>query len=275
MAQTALGTATRVVVSAMSILVTNTFAATIVVDFEDLTLAADSAVAGDENELPFTSRGVTFNRTWNHEFGCCPGAWAYSNKTDLTTAGHTNSHSAYVLPAGGGYGGSANYAVANDNDFDDAVVTMPGPSRIEGMYVTNTTYAYLAVVDGDDGAEAHFVKGPFADGDWFKLDVLGVDAAGQETGQVEIYLADYRDGQSAAISDWSWVDLTSLGEGVSALEFELSSSDTGMFGMNTPSYFAIDELTIVPVPEPGSLFLALSAVVLLVVSVSRRTLRRR
>ena len=252
-------------------LATDTLGVPIVVKFEDLALSADSAAPADATEAPFVSQGVTFNRTWNHEFDCCPAAWAYSNKTDLTTAGFTNSYSAYVLPDGGGYGGSANFAVANDTEFDDAVVALPGPSRVEGMYVTNVTYAFLAVVDGDDGAE--FVKGPFADGDWFKLNIIGTNGRGEETGQVEFYLADYRDGQSAAVADWTWVDLTPLGEDVSTLGFELSSTDNSMFGMNTPSFFAIDDLTFVPVPEPTSLLLTLFAAMLTASHLSRRRLR--
>ena len=48
--------------------------------------------------------------------------------------------------------------------------------------------------------------------------------------------------------DWVLVDLSGLGT-VAALEFELASSDNGPFGMNTPSYFALDDLMFVP--EPG------------------------
>jgi hypothetical protein len=51
------------------------------------------------------------------------------------------------------------------------------------------------------------------------------------------------------------VDLTLLGA-ATRLTFGLSSSDNGPFGMNTPAYFALDSLTVTPVPEPGALALA-------------------
>ena len=59
-----------------------------------------------------------------------------------------------------------------------------------------------------------------------------------------IYLADFT--AEAAEEDyildaWTWVDLSSLGE-VSGLQFTLSSSDNGEYGMNTPAYFAIDDI---------------------------------
>jgi len=222
-----------------------------VVDFEELLLGPNSAAPGDARQLPFSSSGVIFNRTWSTEFNCCPGAWAYSNQSDLTTAGFANPLSAYVLPAGGGVDGSSNFAVANNQVQGDATVTLPAPSRVLGTYVANVTYAYLAVVDGNDGAG--FVKGPFADGDWFRLDFVGIDDQNQEVGTESFFLADYRDGKSDAVSDWTWVDLSGLGDTVSHLEFRMESTDNGQFGMNTPSFFAIDNLTYQVVPEPTAL----------------------
>ncbi len=234
-----------------------------VVDFEGLQLDANSAAPGDASQLPFESEGAIFNRTWNTEFDCCPGAWAYSNQKDLMTPGFTNSYSAYVFPDGGGVEGSSNFAVATNGSQGEATVTLPSPSRILGTYVANSTYSYLAAVNGDDAAG--FVKGPFADGDWFRLDFVGLDDQGQELGVEPFYLADYRDGKSEAISDWTWVDLTALGDSVSRLEFRMTSTDTGQFGMNTPAYFAIDNLSYQVVPEPSAfagLWLALMMLLL-------------
>ncbi len=56
-------------------------------------------------------------------------------------------------------------------------------------------------------------------------------------GTVEFLLADGSD----IVNTWAWVDLNTLGS-VKSLEFALSSSDSGAFGMNTPSYFAMDSL---------------------------------
>ncbi|MBO4549163.1 MAG: DUF4465 domain-containing protein, partial [Bacteroidaceae bacterium] len=55
------------------------------------------------------------------------------------------------------------------------------------------------------------------------------------------YLADLRDEATAyIINDWRYVDLSGLGA-VAKLGFELSSSDTGEWGMNTPGYFCFDD----------------------------------
>ena len=115
-----------------------------VVDFEDLSLPAQSAAPGDASQTPFVSRGVTFNRTWNLEYDCCAAAWAYSNQTDLTTPGYGNPYSAYAVPDGGGVAGSANFAVANNSYRGESQVVFPESVQVLGMYVTNTTYAYRA-----------------------------------------------------------------------------------------------------------------------------------
>jgi hypothetical protein len=85
------------------------------------------------------------------------------------------------------------------------------------------------------------VKGPFGAGDWLKLEVIGLDEADQEVGRLPVYLADYREG-SRVLDDWTWVDLSALGSNVKRIEFDMASTDSGDFGMNTPAYFAIDNL---------------------------------
>ena len=136
--------------------------------------------------------------------------------------------------------------------FGEALVSLPAATRVDGMFVTNNTYAYLAVANGNDGQQPGnpplFVKGPFEAGDWFLLEIVGRDVQGAETGRVPFYLADFRDGASVVIDQWTWVPLAGLGDQVASLAFELSSTDSGMFGMNTPAYFAMDNLTIEMLP---------------------------
>jgi hypothetical protein len=54
------------------------------------------------------------------------------------------------------------------------------------------------------------------------------------------------------VSQWTTVDLLALGN-ASRLTFNLDSSDNGPFGMNTPAYFALDNLSMTPTPEPSAL----------------------
>jgi hypothetical protein len=110
------------------------------------------------------------------------------------------------------------------------------------------------------------------DADWFKLTIFGMDASNATTGSVDFYLADYRFADNSldyVVSDWTYVDLSSLGS-VNSLGFSLASSDTGAFGINTPAYFAMDSLAVTAVPEPGHAALFLSGLALLGVATRRR-----
>jgi len=111
------------------------------------------------------------------------------------------------------------------------------------MYVTNTTYAYLSMRNGDQFAKK-FGGTDGNDPDWLKLTITGIDKDNNPTEQVVFFLADFRfsdNSQDYIIDKWKWVDLTSLGT-VVGLELSISSSDVGAFGVNTPSYFALDAL---------------------------------
>jgi hypothetical protein len=216
----------------------------VLADFEDLSLEAESFWNGADGSGSFTSGGVTFYNDYNAEWFSWDG-FAYSNVTDATTAGYDNQ---YGVITAGGHAGSANFGVV----YVSAMSTIGLPtlelaeaSTLSGLYVTNTTYPYLSMRDGDDYAK-QFGGETGADPDWFLLTIEGFDAEGDSTGTVEFYLADFRAEDAAddyIISDWTFVDLTALGV-VATLQLSLSSSDMGEWGMNTPSYFAIDDVML-------------------------------
>jgi hypothetical protein len=233
-----------------SLVLATTVHAASVSTFDDLPLGPDS-VFDPGVTTQFTSGGAIYQHVFD-DFGggCCAGGWTYSNQTDVTTPGFLNAGSAIT---GGGVDGSANYGVAYLGDGRTRV-SFATPSLLSGAYFTNTTYTYLAIKEGNDGAG--FVKGPFSDTgfnggpDFLRLTIFGRDASDVITGSVEFLLAD----GDGVVADWTWIDLGSLGL-VSGLSFAMSSSDTGPFGMNTPAYFALDNLTFTPVPLPAGIWL--------------------
>lgn len=220
-----------------------------VITFDDLSLPPNSFFDPQAN-VSWNSGGVTFEHTWNDTFNCCWGGVTYSNSTDTTTPGFLNDRSAIT---GDGVGdGQDNYAVIYV-DAGTLTLGLHGPRTVLGAFFTNTTYAFLAMAEGDDGNDPPFVKGPFTDGDFLNLIVGGLDASEQAVGtSVNVALADGDD----VLDDWLWVDLSGLGE-ISALTFTLESSDNDpTFGINTPPYIAIDNLSIVPLPAAAWLFLS-------------------
>lgn len=217
-----------------------------VVDFEDLPLAPESFHNGSDGAGGVTGGGAFFNNTFTDFGGGFTGwsGWSYSNITDNTTPGFTNQCSA--IP-GIGADGSPNYAVAFDPS--DATINLPASLFADSMLITNATYAYLAMRDGSQFANV-FGGQTGNDPDFFLLTITGLDPLDAPIGTVDVYLADYRFADNSVdylIDSWTEVDLTSL-EGASTLSYGLTSSDVGAFGMNTPAYFAIDNLHAVPEP---------------------------
>ncbi len=207
--------------------------------FEDLILPPESYWNGSGGSGGFTSGGARFSNNYNAAWGSWDG-FSYSNITDTTTQGVAAQYNAI---AGAGQGGSANYAVAYVGWVSPPVLTLDTPGVVGGLYVTNTNYAYYSMLNGDAFAKK-FGGQSGNDRDWFVLTITGKNANGAATGKVDFYLADYRSADNSndyIVKRWEYVDLTPLGE-VKSLEFTLSSSDVGDWGMNTPASFAIDTI---------------------------------
>ncbi|UCD49498.1 MAG: DUF4465 domain-containing protein [Phycisphaerales bacterium] len=216
-----------------------------VVTFEDLSLDPGSFWNGSDLTGGFVSGEVHFATNYNADWDSWDG-FAYANLADPNAEGFAAQYHAI---AGVGQAGSANYAVAYIGWEQPPTITLSSPQTLTGLYVTNNNYAYYSMLVGSMFSKQF--GGPSSnDEDWFLLTITGKDPAGEITGSVEFYLADFRFEDNSldyVLDSWAFVDLSPLGE-VAALEFALSSSDTGDFGMNTPAYFCLDTL-IQSLPE--------------------------
>lgn len=243
-------------------LVNSLYAQTSLITFEDKTLPGpNTAYYGQDSAGGFTSGGAAFNNNYT-DFGGGFFGWegfAYSNVVNTSTAGFTNQFAAYHLPGGGGdassnYGVAFNYNYAGTNVVDAfGKITLPAGTRPQTMRLTNTTYTALSMLTGDSFAKK-FGGASGNDPDYLLLVIQGRDAVNAITGTVPFYLADFRFANNSLdylISQWTTVDLRSLPATTSALTFQLTSSDVGGFGINTPTYFALDSL-LVAVPEPST-----------------------
>ncbi len=223
-------------------------------DFENLELAEESYWNGADNSGGFVSGEAAFKTSYTIATASWNG-WGYSNTSDTETASWLNQYSAIT---GAGFdtivSDGKNYGVAFITSDLMTGVTNPLPlsfadsaaHRVNGFYVTNSTYAALSMQQGDAFAKK-FGGEDGTDPDYFKLVVYGLKD-GAETDTVEFYLADFRfedDTKDYIVQSWQWVDLSELGK-VDQLMFNLESSDVGMWGINTPLYFNIDNMYIAP-----------------------------
>lgn len=176
---------------------------------------------------------------------------AVSNQTDNVTPGGVANQ--FNSAAGGDITGKGNYGVIFDAysvggmGADDVISftnkDYPEGQIVKGCYITNNTYATNSMMNGDSFAKK-FGGTTGNDKDFFKLTIKGYNTAGDEVGTAEFYLGDYRfenNTKDYIVKDWRWLDLSSFGK-VAKIIFSTSSSDVGDYGMNTPSYFCIDNI---------------------------------
>lgn len=218
------------------------------VTFESLTLPqAESYYNGSDGAGGFDAMGIYFSNNYT-QAGDFWNGFVYSNITDITTPGYSNQYSAF---AGSGANASEKYAIC----YPAGKITFPQLGMPQSLKITNTTFAGISMRDGDAYAKkfgsVNNAQGQL-DGtngeDFFKLTINGLNFQDQITGSVDVYLADFRfadNAQDFILNTWQSVDLTSLGN-VYGLSFDLQSSDVGAFGMNTPAYFALDDLDFIP-----------------------------
>lgn len=202
-----------------------------IVDFEDITIGEKGYVDSVGNTNQFDSKNFIFQCKYDTNYHYFAAGFALSNLKDTVTKGFENMYSVY---AGSGSINSKNFVIGTN----DAVIKCPSKKpSLTTVDITNTTYAALSMKDGDNYAKM------FEKGDYFKLKITGF-SLGLVKDSVIVYLADFRSEISTnhyIQKNWKTVDISKLSNSDS-LKFNLYSSDNGQYGMNTPAYFAIDNL---------------------------------
>ncbi len=181
---------------------------------------------------------------YDTSFGGLWSGFSVSTMTDTLTPGFMNEYSSI---AGSGFNNSLTYLTYyqgyQGTNKDYGLSINNSGTAIDGFYVNNSTYAYLSMRDGDGIGKMFGDTTGGSDGkDWFKLRITGSNT----NDSVTFYLADFRSSDTNdhyILKEWTFVDVSSLGYNDS-LFFSLTSSDVGGFGMNTPSYFCLDQVVI-------------------------------
>jgi len=216
--------------------------------FEDLSLpSTDTYYVNFTNpgkDVGFTEGGVhypcVFDTSGGYSFWS--SGFVYSNKHDSVTSGYQNQFSA---KPGKGVNNSSTYAVAY-GQINGIKKNLP-PLWFYYTYITNTTYAFNSMRDGD-GFAKKFGGSSGNDPDWFLLTIRAYKN-GSRVGKdsVDFYLADFRfsnNAQDYIVNNWKQVFFPTSFITADSLTFSLRSSDTGSFGINTPLYFCIDDFIL-------------------------------
>lgn len=210
-------------------------------DFENISLENESFLNGSDLSGGFSAGNIFLPNSYNVGYSSWSG-WAISNTTDVTTPGFMNQYSSIT---GSGYENSATYAVSFVSG--GSIIRLENEAKgkaVEGMYVTNNTYAYFSMKDGDMFAKK-FGGATENDEDFYFITIKKYENGELSTDSIDFYMADYRfadNTQDYIINEWTYIDLTSLGN-ADSLVITRSSSDIGNYGVNTPSYVCIDNFT--------------------------------
>ncbi len=203
---------------------------------------------------------------WDTSFGGYWAAgWAISKKIDGSVG--KSDFSKHLYCAKPGYGSEKNvqgkykgttFAVGMNKSY---ILSPTNPLKgfFSTLKIANTTYAYNSMKNGDAFAKKFGgISGNDADSFILKI---GFYNKGKLLSKLSVILADYRfadNSKDYILDSWQTVFCAKQGVGqsgfIDSTVFELQSSDNGSFGMNTPGFFAIDELgtdlwvNVMPIP---------------------------
>ena len=104
---------------------------------------------------------------------------------------------------------------------------------IKSLYFTNSAYTVNSILNGDN-----YSGDKFAANDWFKCTLIGEKADGTTVSK-DIDLA--KDG--GYVNDWQLLDLSDMGT-ITSLGFAFSGSRSNDWGVLTPAYICIDDVTV-------------------------------
>lgn len=219
---------------------TTMFANLQVATFEDVQLDSLESVLHLDSTSYFASGNYYFVQEVQDY-----GAWGVyyfgnvvSNKTSNTYDGDYDNDKSI---SGGAFDGD-NFLVwtSSYNGYD--YIMLPVRSVVPGMYVNNTPWVVDAIMNGDGMSveQDSLIGQPFGENDYLTLVIGGIqlDLANDTsyvTGVMQFGLAS----GSTYIQDWTYVDLSSLGE-VDIIQFLLVGSKQNAMGLTTPAYFCID-----------------------------------
>lgn len=237
-----------------------------VVDFESANASAMASNIGGANfytdfaswedsatGLLFSNNSGTYTLTGSNYM--YDGGLYISQFNDMETSGNANQCSVYYKDENTSYGGHRGsktfcfgygYKDVVPNEYSSDCrpqMTFSDATKeavIDHMWVTNSTYTALAMMNG------YFVATKFSyeKKSYLKLTATGYKADGTETQTAEVYLADFRTETSGGIvTEWIKFDLSSLGS-VNKIVFNIESSDVGEYGLNTPAYFCMDDVAV-------------------------------
>lgn len=159
--------------------------------------------------------------------------YVYNAENEDAAKGGGNNRSDNFLVGYGNYEGNKDGEWGNE-DFRPTLTFSDGKARtIKGCYVNSTAYFVSITELGNEFAPA------LKKGEKITLTATGYDRMRRETGSVTMTLAE----KGNITKSWRAWDLSALGAVVS-VRFNITGGPTDEWGMMSPKYFALDDITV-------------------------------
>lgn len=214
-----------------------------IIHFEEMadSVSVDAVIDGSKGQKTYNFNGLfQLNYGWDTSFGGYFGdGWAVSRKNYNKEETSDFMKHLYCAATGKGFDSSEMYAIGTRNAHIKLNTQDTGWVLFQ-LNVTNTTFARNSMLLGDAFAR----KFNAADKDSFVLVIQGYDK-GQLSGTKRVLLADFRDADTTKhfiLNSWKSVEFEAWN--VDSLHFNMESSDNGDWGMNTPAFFAMDNVIL-------------------------------
>lgn len=199
----------------------------------------------DEGVYEWTDEATSLHSKLNNAWG----SWAYwsggaavSNyhcdianggpNTQLSLPTETPAHSGDNFIVTYGYSDGSKFATDSRPvfDFQDGVAR-----QVKGMWITNNSYFLHSLTQGDSFNQSA------TDDTFIDVTFEGFDAAGISQGMVKYRIQDGK----KALTDWVYVDLSSLGKiNTLKINYEFSKDQDNGYGFAAPAYLVIDDIEI-------------------------------
>lgn len=221
----------------------NAFAAD-VATFEDFNIPSGNYWKGNFNtpdtliksgSYLFSNHSEIQNYGYEYRYGSDFGV----SKSTETTCTWIYGGEEFNCASGSGVNGSKQFAVAYIGSFDKCQAFMSDTingTAITGCYINNSSYV-VSAAKGENSFEGKFVTG-----DWLLLTATATKADGTSI-KDSLYLIDFRssiESEHTYITSWTWFDFSNMGNDVKHITFTMTGSHTGAYGLNTPTYFCLD-----------------------------------
>lgn len=199
----------------------------------------------EEGVYEWTDEATSLHSKLNNAYG----SWAYwsggaavsnyhcdiangSSNTQLSLPTETPAHSGDNFIVTYGYSDGSQFATDSRPvfDFQDGVAR-----QVKGLWITNNSYFLHSLTQGD-GFNQSATDDTFID-----VTFEGFDAAGISQGMVKYRIQDGK----KALTDWAYVDLSSLGKiNTLIINYEFSKDQDNGYGFAAPAYLVIDDIEI-------------------------------